>query len=1414
MKIHLPALLRDALLSALVVSVPASFGDWLWSGGSATWSDTSSAEWSDTGGGLPAGQNVSFGVENDGVVTIEQVTPASISVLGGEYSFVAASSQSAGIVSSGNLTISGEDTVLNLNLDNLQFGGNVELQGGVLQLGAQQALGSSSLVFSGGTLQYGSGMSMDVSGRIQAASSAPIRVDTNGNDVSWATTANVKRVLQLGVVKNGEGSLLLSWTAAGEIYAGAFQVNGGTLAITKNSGQAILAGGYSGSGEISFSSPSGQLTVQGDNSAFTGTVLLEGDGEPDSGSVSFATGVALGGNSTYVQVAGQRFWFGTNTTTAAHLLIREGTTTYIDGSTGATYGFSGTVSGGGTIILKPSAAITMSGDISSFNGVFTHPGNTSVSWQLGGENVAGTGSVQANLNANAGNMNYVLWYSAPTILSGNVTGAANLRQRGAGTLTLTGQNTSSGRLIIDAGCEVQLGSATTPGTWAGAIQQSTGQFTLMNGTLAQPLTTVEGMLVADVAAGASVDMAGTSAGLLQSVRVGTAGQLRGVQGDLIIGGDGGAASLTLTLGAVNVGSTAAPAQGKETMLVQQDSSLVIYDSTVVHIDTEVVKSLLQGQRQAVYLHITDADIALQDGVTAASLFANSTTTPEALGLVVLGVEEGNIVLEGEVVDVYMVAENGDYPTVTTYTRLQDYMATFVDTGYTLSLQLPGDDSQTAWVNNLLGTGNFTVTNTNEAAGVVRVLLNNEVLGNVDSGLTPDEEAGINTANTLFSGSVTAGSSVQLVKTGSGTLTLGGVLTSPWLELDEGLLRLTVQGSVVQRLLGTGALELAAGSTLEIAADSLAYTGDLSGSGELVLNGALPGRGSVGALSGSGSLQAAGETFSVSNVQDSTFSGSLTGDAASVLLIGAGGGQFMLNQVQGSSSWSLQNQGSMVLQQLSADGTNAVLTLGSLGLAEGSATILVWNTDADSSILNLGELVVAEDASLTLQSVSDLPVQLRADGTLVLGAVQSADLGADGRASVILGSGAAFRGIESAWLGTQDGYLLLHTIMSNRNLYSGAASSPNARAGAAMLWNLPARVLASSPDLSALVNGIDQLLDSGDNAGADKLMAAAAGAGAAVLAAAVSGDMERQLKSIRNRTIEMGLAPGYTYDDLPRFNAWVTAEGDYRKLQSDRTDSGYSLSSWGATLGGDVDFSPAFTAGLAITAMYGELDGRSPDYASGDVDSYYLALYGKYSHNRWNHTWAAALGWSDIDLKRHVAYGSGSYHTKGNTSGMGVGLLYELGYDIPLYTESSALMQPVFNISYRHAGIDAYREHGSDAALHFSKQDMDVFTFGLGLRVYTTAFESVYNRTCPVHTRFLVKADAGDIRSHTRSSLLNLPERSGRVRSAETHRLGLEMGIGISVPIGESSSSLFLDCSYDCRFDESEVNGTVGYRLHF
>ncbi len=44
-----------------------------------------------------------------------------------------------------------------------------------------------ALVFGGGAFVYGTGASQDISGLIDAANSTEVRIDTNGNDISWAS---------------------------------------------------------------------------------------------------------------------------------------------------------------------------------------------------------------------------------------------------------------------------------------------------------------------------------------------------------------------------------------------------------------------------------------------------------------------------------------------------------------------------------------------------------------------------------------------------------------------------------------------------------------------------------------------------------------------------------------------------------------------------------------------------------------------------------------------------------------------------------------------------------------------------------------------------------------------------------------------------------------------------------------------------------------------------------------------------------------------------------------------------------------------------------------------------------------------------------------------------------------------------
>jgi uncharacterized protein with beta-barrel porin domain len=923
---------------------------------------------------------------------------------------------------------------------------------------------------------------------------------------------------------------------------------------------------------------------------------------------------------------------------------------------------------------------------------------------------------------------------------------------------------------------------------------------------------MEGILVADVAPGGTVNMGGMAGNALQRIAVASGGQLSGISGNLNIGGSEGVESLYLQFSTENIGSSAVPASGQQYMLELEEGVISIEDAATVELDMESIKEILSGQRKALYLHLSNADIELNEGLTAADLFANSATTPEALGLVVLGIDGGNIVLEGAPRDVYMVTQDGDYDTVTSYSRLAAYKATFVDSGYTLSLLLPGDNTQQAWVNNLLGSGNFYAANTAESGGVVRVLLNNEVLVSVDGALTPEQDAQINTANTEIIGNVTAGHAVQLVKTGSGILTVGGTLSADWLEIEEGTLRLNGQGNMLNTLHGTGNLEVE--GDLLVAGNATAFQGLLSGAGTLTVTGEINAAGSIGALQGEGQLRAVGKSLVIGNQSDAAFSGTLAAaDTSGLLQIMSGPAQFTMERVQGASNWSVSNNGSMVVNQSGSSG-NAVLTLGSLELLPGSDTRFVLDTDSNTLILNLEKFSVADAAAVTLVSTGSLPLELSADGTLVLGHVNSADFGEDGVVKLTLDGGTPFRGIESAWLSVVNGELVFNTWRDERNQYELVADSSNAATGAAMLWNLPKTLLAGSPDLQKLTTALDAAVEAANAAAVNDMLAAAAGAGTSALGPATMGDLERQLMMLRNRTTSMGLNPELEYPDLPLLNAWVNAEGDHRELKAAGTDAGYTLSSWGGTLGFDWDCSDSITAGLAITGMYGDFQSKSPDSFHANADYYYVSFFGRYAENRWTHTLVGVVGWSDFSLSRRVHIPGGAYHTKGNTDGYSLGLLYELGYVIPLDEDNQSCVQPIANVSWRHVSLSSYAEHGSDAALHVGGQSLNAVDFGLGARVQTYALENALNRKSLFEARLLVKGFAGDNRGETGVALRSYPSRSGRVRSADSGRVGLEAGAGFSIPVGADTGFMFMDGSFDFRAEETELNATVGYRMTF
>jgi len=532
----------------------------------------------------------------------------------------------------------------------------------------------------------------------------------------------------------------------------------------------------------------------------------------------------------------------------------------------------------------------------------------------------------------------------------------------------------------------------------------------------------------------------------------------------------------------------------------------------------------------------------------------------------------------------------------------------------------------------------------------------------------------------------------------------------------------------------------------------------------------------------------------------------------------------LNSLAGAGTLNAEGQ-DVVLHSTSVGGTNVTagnLTLGSSGNVLGTVV-------TDSLTLGAGALD-ASSVILTAESISGTSggaVSLSLDEAQV---TKSLATNLAGRARTVF-SGSfdsltlspelvdAFARYNVKVTGEKlDGSYVLNFayIPSYEDLISMGG---NVASGAVLLDGaseaLEAGLISAEthPDTVAAMDALSEALASGDKVGAGKIAAAVGGASVATLGAAYTVDVERQLRAIRNRTTTMGLAPCEVHEDLPYYNAWINAEGDYRKLDQDGSLSGYKLSSWGGTVGFDADVTPSTVMGLALTAMYGDLEAISLDKAKGDLDRYYLSAFARVTSRAWVHTFVVTGSKADITLDRTVSLGNGyDYRADGTTDGYAVGFLYELAYTISANEESTVCFQPMVNVSYRYTSVDGYREVGSDAALDVGKQDSSVLTFGAGVRMQAAVGENMYNRSSLFELRALVKVDAGDREGAADVSLL--PGVAARVRTAEVSAVGAELGAGLTIPVGADEGALFFDATAELRSEYKAINGTVGYRINF
>ena len=675
----------------------------------------------------------------------------------------------------------------------------------------------------------------------------------------------------------------------------------------------------------------------------------------------------------------------------------------------------------------------------------------------------------------------------------------------------------------------------------------------------------------------------------------------------------------------------------------------------------------------------------------------------------------------------------------------------------------------------------------------------------------------------------------------GTITgteAGGSLTI------QGTLNLTGTGEINDgSITGTGSLRIREGAELALGGEARLDGTSVTADGTLALTGTESG--TISSLSGSGTLSMNGGRLSISSATTSsgTFSGTLagsgtldiSGQATQYLQTGnkdydlavRDGGVLVLKGAADAptlnyNSITAGNNGTLRIEATGdAQGSaNTTLNVKNITFQNGSTTELIYNFNQDAPfgapMLTAGTITVQDGAGFLLSNMEgNAAMNAGSDlhDVVLMSATGSISGLEDGQSLAARISGLFAVYYQDATLSRDGNDILLNATLRQENLFASAADTWNSAAGAGLLWEAR-KNLDPDSQLAQFMNGVSTMINDGNLSGASRAMAAAAGSTVNALGTAQRDALRDQMGWIRNRTTLMGVNPAYVNDDLPRFHMWMEGTGSYAKLDTRGDESGYQLTTWGGTVGVDADLSDRLTAGAAFTANYGDLTASAADSADGHLDSYYASLFGRYQDRRWAHTLILTGGWNDAKLNRTVNYGEGSYGTQGSTSGWGLGAMYELTYDIYLNENRSSVLQPLFNASVVTTRMDGYEETGAgNAGLNVGRQDWTTGTLALGGRWMGLVGSNIFGREALAEIRVNAAQDLGDRRGETNVSLLGNPGFAQSVRGAKTGTTALQLGAGLSVPVG-TKGTIYVNGNADIRDGSSSVNGSVGYRYDF
>ena len=437
---------------------------------------------------------VNFGIAGGNTLTLN--TPLPTDSLTSSTTFFDAANLAGGALTktgSGTLFLTGEST----------YTGATSVNGGVANAGCAQSgttsgpLGASGTInFGGGTLQYSAANQYDYSPRFSTAGNQPWSIDTNGRNVTFASSLQGGgSSLTLNDSNASPGMLTLSGSNS---YSGGTMIESGTLQVansaalgigglTANGGTLDLAGysvtvaSFSGAaGTITNSSSSlAILTVNQPGSASqagsttfsgainngagqvalaksaTGTLVLAGTNNY-SGGTTLSNGVLVVNNADSLGVSTGALAINSATLEVAAgfaesrniALTNADATIQVDAN--QTYTNTGAISAAGGLDLTGSGTLVLAGSANFGGHAHANAGTLVVNGSLAANTINVNNAAQLSGTGTIATTGDSLYYNSttPSTFAGSIVGGQGVEVQ-SGTLVLAGSNSFAGGVSVD-----------------------------------------------------------------------------------------------------------------------------------------------------------------------------------------------------------------------------------------------------------------------------------------------------------------------------------------------------------------------------------------------------------------------------------------------------------------------------------------------------------------------------------------------------------------------------------------------------------------------------------------------------------------------------------------------------------------------------------------------------------------------------------------------------------------------------------------------------------------------------------------------------------------------------------------------------------------------------------------------------